>query len=886
MAVIRITDFGGEMPRVLARDLPLGAAQVNANLLATSSDFRPVKQPVQVAAATDLISTVTNAKSLFRRARGANGVIRTSDSDGWYANPLDLSFAKYQLVDDATERTAVSYNDGLQPPRASDIKSEASPYPSRPLGVPRPEQPIATLNVVPEFTLSDANEWCYSVLLPAVQAAFTTYLDESLPNARFYGGVSTAGLTSIPSPYQLPTYVAPDHLSQRGKVEPWNLLIAVPKASAVKAKLDDARLGGVTDATYTWLAINVLPFWGRVNDVSGFTAAIGAIDNPRYTDGTKMWSGAALTAAVGGFMAFFNPEDSEVMALRAQLDQAYLEFTAACYYALTSFDTAPTTPGAEPLLSDAAYNGWVYQAPYRGYEGDSPEYKNSQYIAWETAHKTWETTNSAYAAFAEAANTANAKRVTAMIAAQVKCTEVSQKIEALYRSRVTGLMDKLKTNVEILGLVKSETNPIGIIEVDPDRIVDSRFYAVTWVDDWSQESMPSPVTAMLEVDQNDTVTITMPTLPGGRNITHWRLYRSNVASSGAADFQFVEEIEVTATTTRTIGGASATVLGYTDTKLSSALGEVCTTVDWAEPPVRQPTAGITNTAPYIRGLTGGANGVMACFLDNFVAFCEPYAAYAWPVKYQVPVEFPVVGVCAFGQSWFVGTMGNPYIIYGDSPENYVPQKLDTAQSLVSRRSMIAREGGVFYASPDGYCLASMNGVEVITRDLFSREDWQALDPSSIFGVVHDQVLYFWYSGNGGGCYGLDMVARKLTRHNIQATAVWQDVVTDAVFAAYGGYVYKLFSGARATGVFRSGNNVIPRHTPFSWLQVWGEQSPSDPVVFKWYTGDILVYTATVTSNEPVRLPSGRYREHTLHIESTARVNEVVIASSTEELQSV
>ena len=67
MAVIRVTDFGGEAPRVDPRDLPVGGATVNSNLLATSSDFRPVKSPLSVATATDFAGTVTNAKCLFRR---------------------------------------------------------------------------------------------------------------------------------------------------------------------------------------------------------------------------------------------------------------------------------------------------------------------------------------------------------------------------------------------------------------------------------------------------------------------------------------------------------------------------------------------------------------------------------------------------------------------------------------------------------------------------------------------------------------------------------------------------------------------------------------------------------------------------------------------------
>lgn len=883
MAVIRVTEFGGEAPRVDPRDLPVGGATVNSNLLATSSDFRPVKSPLSVATATDFAGTVTNAKCLFRRMRGADGQLRTGVSDGWYANALDLNFVRYPSADNATERTAVSYNDGSAAPRASDITNEASPWPSRPLGVPKPDTPIATHNATAQFTLANAQEWRDTIYLPQIKAAFDTYLDESNNNARFYGGVSTAGMTTIPSPYQLPTYPT----SQRGKDEPWNVLLAVPKATAALTKMDDQRLGGITDATYTWLGITALPFWGRVIDSSGFTSAIGAIVNPRpEAGGAALWSGGALTAVVNGLKAFFATDTAEMLALRSDIDRAYNDFNAAAYYALNSFSGAPTPAGAEPMLTDVAYAGWVKGYLQFGVNGDEYIKPNSQYVDWDNDHAQWEADNLAYATFKAAADAENLKRVAAMVSAQAKAAEAVAAIEALYREKRDGLMDTLKTNTDILGLVKSDTNPTGIIQVDADQITEDRFYCMTWVDDWGQESAPCDPTSQITLDQNDTVTITMPTVPSGRSITKYRVYRS-VAGTEQAAFMFVAEVLTSATTSRTIGAVTTTVNGYTDARLSSDLKSgTLKTIGWDEPPVRAATSGITNTNPYLRGLAGGQGGVVAGFLDNIVTFCEPYYPYAWPAQYQQPLLFPIVCVLPFGTSWFVGTKGNPYILYGDSPSNYVPQKLNDSQACVSARSAVAAMGGVFYASPDGYCFASQSGVEVATQALFSKEDWQALTPSSIFAVVQDSVLYFWYTGNGGGCYGLDLVAKKLTRHDIPATSVCQDAVTDSAFVTSGGNVYQLFAGNRATGRWVSGNVVIQKDAPFAWLQVWGEQDADNPVTFKWYNDGTLLHTATVTSNTPVRLPAGRYREHTLEIASKARITEIAMVSSTEELQSL
>lgn len=890
MAIIRVTDFGGEAPRVEQRDLPAGGATVNNNLLATSSDFRPLRSPLSVATASDFASTVTNAKSLFRRMRGSDGQLRTGSSDGWYANALDLNFVRFPSADNATERTAVSFNDGSVAPRASDITNEASPWPSRPLGAPKPATPIVTLNATKQFTLANAREWQDTIYLPQIKAAFDSFLVETQDGARINGGATVAGITSVPSPYVVTSYPT----SQRGKTEPWNVLLAVNPTTAALTKLDDQRLGGILNGGYIWLGLNALPFWGRITNTSGFTTAIGDILNPRYSDGTKLWSGAMLTAVSNGLMAFFDATAADIMPLRSELDQAFVEFNASAYYAAHSFDSAPAASGTEPMLTDATYSGWVKGTIVAGFNGDTYISPNAKYTQWENDHAAWAANNLAYTTFKEKADAENLKRVSAMVAAQAKAADAATRIEALYRTKRDGLMDTLKAKTEILGLVKSETNPNGIIDVDADQVIEDRFYVLTWVDDWGQESAPCDATSQLTMDQNDTATITMPTVPSGRSIVKYRVYRS-VAGTDQAAFMFVAEVLTSATTTRTIGGVTTTVNGYTDARLSSDLREgTLKTTGWDEPPVRTATAGIANTNPYLRGLAGGPGGVVAGFIDNLFCACEPYYPYAWPAKYQQPLLFPIVCVLPFGTSWFVGTKANPYILYGDSPANYVPQKLNDAQACVSARGAVAAMGGVFYPSPDGYCFASQNGVEVVTQGLFSQEDWKKLAPESIFAVVQDSVLYFWYTGNGGGCYGLDMVAKKLTRHDIPATAVYQDVVTDAAYVANDGEVFRLFAGDRATGRFVSGEMVLQSAAPFAWLKIVGEQTPDAPVTFKWWARDVptannatpaltLRRTATVSNILPVRLPAGRYMEHMIEISSQARVTDVLMASSTEEV---
>jgi hypothetical protein len=421
---------------------------------------------------------------------------------------------------------------------------------------------------------------------------------------------------------------------------------------------------------------------------------------------------------------------------------------------------------------------------------------------------------------------------------------------------------------------------LGINTVE--RVIDDRFYIATFVTDWGEESEPSEVSDLFTLDQNDTISIPLPATTTGetfaaRNITKWRVYRTNVGYN-TTSFQFVDELPVATTS-------------MPDTKKASELGEVCPTITWLQPPYRVdasstayplPTSGAN---PYLRGLVGMPNGIMAAFFDNTVAFCEPYVPYAWPVEYQISTEFPIVGLGVFGQTLFVGTTGNPYFISGADSASMSAQKLDSNQACVSRKSIAVVEGGALFASPDGLCVASNNGVQVISAGLYTREDWQALSPGTMFAADHENIYYLFYNNGTKGCLAFDLVSKKLGRVELQADAVFVDRITDTMYVANGTSISAVFgAGTRRTGKWKSGVLNVPAPTGFAWLKVLGDQSAPVPVTVRWYGDGVLRYTATVTSITPVRLPAGKYTDHEVEIESMARVTSLVLTSSTAELQ--
>lgn len=157
--VIRITNFGGLVPKASARALPDDAAQTAQDLQADTREFRPLNADSTAVANTG----INNPKTIHRLARKADGSFNTDMGSGWIVKAGEMSFVKAQINDDTTERTYATFDDGSAPPRVYDATDLVT---GRLLGVPAPTiAPTATVNVVDEFTTDEKNQGIDAALL-------------------------------------------------------------------------------------------------------------------------------------------------------------------------------------------------------------------------------------------------------------------------------------------------------------------------------------------------------------------------------------------------------------------------------------------------------------------------------------------------------------------------------------------------------------------------------------------------------------------------------------------------------------------------------------------------------------------------------------------------
>jgi hypothetical protein len=413
------------------------------------------------------------------------------------------------------------------------------------------------------------------------------------------------------------------------------------------------------------------------------------------------------------------------------------------------------------------------------------------------------------------------------------------------------------------------------------------FYVYTYVTSWGWESAPSPVSAenTRKLDAQATIGSFASVPAGNYNVTLIRIYRTETGSSGSTEFLFLREIA--------IGTASTT-------DDNRALGEVLPTATWAMPP-----AGMTN-------LTSLWNGMLAGISGRAVKFCEPYTPYAWPTRYDiVPPDSTPVALGVFGQSLLVLTTNRPVLAQGSTPEAMDQAPLEIPQGCVAPRSVVSMGTGVAWASNDGLCWYGAGGARILTAGLMTREDWQALVPSSIIGCMYEG-LYFGSYDDGGGRKGfmLNPADRGAGIYFLDAgyTAMHFDELQDQMYVLDGGNVRRWDAGASAfTARFRSKQYRDTRPVNFGALEVQADTYPvtvridalnlpaatvtklvaRKPSVFSAPTTTTFRYTVNVPDANSMPLASGfAAADWQIEVETSGAVQSVSIASSVEELRQV
>jgi len=393
-------------------------------------------------------------------------------------------------------------------------------------------------------------------------------------------------------------------------------------------------------------------------------------------------------------------------------------------------------------------------------------------------------------------------------------------------------------------------------------------FVYTWVSSLDEESFPSPPSSPLSVPDGSTVQISLVDQPpSGSRINRVRIYRSQTTALGAIEFFFVKELE-----------ASTNL--YVNDLDTDPLQELLVTANY-DPPVDG-----------LQGITEMQSGMMAAFDGKSLYFCEPYRPHAWPLRYELISDNPIVGLAAFGSMLAVLTTGEPYVVQGTSPENLIMEKIEQNAPCLSKNGIVDLGYAAAYPSTDGLItLSQSGGAQNITRGLFERDQWRAFKPETFSAGQRDGAYVFSFDPDDGGGRQTAMIALSAEqpsyiRTSNAADKLRFDVYTGNLHYIDGSAIIREFASSQAgylAADWQSSQFHLPTLTSFGVLLVEGD-ALDDPSAFEAIVyRDGQEHTTITKMNEPCRLKDGLGRRWSVRVKGKVEISRITLAGEVTEI---
>lgn len=412
-----------------------------------------------------------------------------------------------------------------------------------------------------------------------------------------------------------------------------------------------------------------------------------------------------------------------------------------------------------------------------------------------------------------------------------------------------------------------------------------RQYIYTLVDNFGFESAPSLPSNPIYAHNDQSVVISgLPTAFPTYSIEKVRLYCAvtqldygeQVKDQNAeAHFLLVDELD--------FGTGSYVHQPHT------VYGEECLTEEY-EPPHECMT-----------DLQYCGNGQLGGLVGTELWLSEPLKPHAFPEAYRYgrfngkPIRF----LCS-ERAGYILTDEYPAVIEMESPCQSQGCRsisvLEEPLPIISYQSACLYNGACFYASLDGLVMLAGNQAKIVTASLYTQDQWQALAPWQMLGVVHNGY-YFGFTENHAIRFKIpdsiheETQIETLTTLSIRPTAVYRSDQDQLYFATRDG-IYQWNAG-QAWKTFRwvGRLNATPSYRAFTAYKVVQDYEPNHirHTAYKRHRGEmvqepIILGDKTVIDSRPHRLKAG-YSTLFFDVEITGKgeVWEYHIATSVAEL---
>ena len=284
------------------------------------------------------------------------------------------------------------------------------------------------------------------------------------------------------------------------------------------------------------------------------------------------------------------------------------------------------------------------------------------------------------------------------------------------------------------------TPTIAPAVLPPAGATETRAYVYTFESSFGEEGPPSPPTVLTGGAGVPWALSGLQTVvpdAAFRDVTFKNIYRT-VPGNVSTSFFFVAKIAIGAAT-------------YDDNETNEdvAASPLLESTTWLEPPSD------------MEGFVVMPNGYLVGWAAQRLLFSEPYRPHAWPAQYELSTEFPIVALGVFGTTLVIGTQSQPYFGQGVSPASFTTMKIDAVEPCLSRRGMVSTTGGVYYPSINGLVAAYSGGVQVITKDILTKEEWALFSPDTLYAAQLGMQYIAFSDSNTGFIYDPQEPSTKL-----------------------------------------------------------------------------------------------------------------------------
>jgi len=364
-----------------------------------------------------------------------------------------------------------------------------------------------------------------------------------------------------------------------------------------------------------------------------------------------------------------------------------------------------------------------------------------------------------------------------------------------------------------LELIRPSTAPTatesGTLDTDLSETKLYSYTLVTEIDGITEESEPSDLSNDVLVSPGMSVTLSgFEVGQSGRGITTQRIYRTQFGQSGVRPYLIAERPVSTA--------------DFTDNDLFGQILGTLPSLDYNPPPAD------------LTGLIALPNGMMAAFSGKSLYFSEPYRPHAWPEKYILQADYPIVGLGAFGTSIGIMTTGVPYVASGTAPESMQMADLELNLPCINARAIQDLGYSVAYPSYDGLVVMSEGGARVVTENMFYRDQWLRLSPGTWKAGQFDGrylVSYNYVDANDveqKGTMIIDLSGSQpfIIRADLFTSSFHYSVEKGSLYYLDGQtvYEYDAFGEVNALQTWKSKQFVLPRPENFTAILVEADEA--------------------------------------------------------------